>query len=184
MKHLFIVLLLLASAVVPGAVVAQQNETSEPGVSVVLHDENDPDVCEAPETIDRHTSLCHVYTESDGRAVLIIESERTQRVTITDSASFMSGGEIPRKRVTLREGTNTVRFPVTVHRGFAGVSIDTGGVLFGVPVESRTTLIGGPWTYADAQIAALGGASSVALVSVVLVMRRIRGKNTEPERIA
>lgn len=187
MKPVFIVLTTLVIALLaPGVAVAQES-TNETDITISTSDDDEDhyqQLCKAPEMIDEATALCHSEIADDGRAVLVIDSEKTQFVTVTDAASFMSGGDVPRKRVQLDEGYNTVRFPVTHHKGFAGVSVDTGGTLYAIPLENDRTLIGGPWTSQDAQLAAIGGASSVGLVSIVLVIRRITGRSTNPERIA
>lgn len=145
---------------------------------------DDSDDCEAPQAIDDTTVLCSSTVEN-GDAVLVLRSDYTQRVTVTDAGAFMAGGEVPRKKATLREGErNTVRIPVTRHNGFAGVSVDTGSVLFAVPLEEQSTLIGGPWTKQDVTVGALAGAASVAFISIIVVIRAVTGRSEKPERLA
>jgi hypothetical protein len=78
----------------------------------------------------------------------------------------------------------TLTLDVTQHRGFAGVTIDTGDVLFGVPLDESSTLIGGPWGPQDTQLAALTAGLSTALLSGLVVLRTIYGRTDEPERVA
>lgn len=66
----------------------------------------------------------------------------------------------------------------------AGVTIDTGDVLYAVPFDESSALIGPPWSASDVQIGALAGATSTALVAGLVVLRTVYGRTEEPERIA
>jgi len=46
------------------------------------------------------------------------------------------------------------------------------------------SLISGPWTARDVQTAALSGAGSVGIVSIIIVIRTVTGRTDEPERVA
>lgn len=96
----------------------------------------------------------------------------------------MRGGDIPQTQVRLREGHNVVEWQVGEYDGFAGVSISTDHTLYAVPLEEESTLIGGPWSHQDAQLTALAAGVSIGLVSIIVVFRRIIGKDEQPERIA
>lgn len=192
-------LVLVALAVGPAAVAAQETTsteapptaTEEPadraepdGADQIIEELRDRDSCAEPEAIDSRTVLCSA-TVKDGVAVLVLRSDRPQRITLTDSGAFMAGGEVPQKMATLRaEEPNTVRMDVTSYRGFSGVSIQTTRVLYAVPLERQTTLVGPPWGPSDVQLGAVTAALSVGSVSVVLVFRAVTGRRDSPERIA
>lgn len=188
MRAIFIAVfavLLVASA---GAVAAEtptetpagpENTTERPGADLSLSGE-----CEAPEPIDRNTALCSAEID-DGVAEIVVKSDSLQRVQLTDAGAFMKGGVVPQTKVTLRpDEVQTIRWAVTEHRGFAGVSLETRNVLYAVPLDEPTTLIGGPWSAGDVQIAALSGAASVSLMSIVLVFRAVTGRSESPKRLA
>ncbi|ADB79721.1 ORF5 [Haloarcula hispanica pleomorphic virus 1] len=161
-------------------VAAQSNETTE----VPLGDRLQGDECDEPRAIDNNTVLCSARLE-DGDAVLVLRSDFTQRITVTDAGAFMAGGDVPEQKATLREDErNTVRMPVTMVDGFAGVSIDTAANLFAVPLEKQQTIIGGPWSSGDTAVSALAASTSVIVVIVVKVIRYLAGRTTEPERVA
>ena len=133
--------------------------------------------------IDQNTALCDA-TLDDTTATLIIESDIRQSVTLTDAGGMMTGGEIRRESRLLRSGENRVEFKITRYRGRAGLTIDTGPVLFGVPLREPTTLLDRPITASDVQASAIGGASAVAFAIFVMVLRAVRGTDAEPERVA
>lgn len=190
MKPIFIVLtLLVASAALAGAATAQTTEnstaTEQPNVNVqVGSDDLEDDPCREKERVDEHTAICSATTDGN-YAELLIESNRTQRIVVTDAAGFMTGGEINRQRYTLKDdGPHRIRMRITTHRGFAGVTVDTGRVLYAVPLEQERTLIGGPYDSQDVQLSAIGGALSVAIVSIIVTIRAVTGRSDNPERIA
>jgi len=85
------------------------------------------------ERIESGLRLCNA-TYENGAAVVELLSEEPDRLTLTDTARFMQGGEMTRETVTVYEGRNTVRFPATRYKGFSGVSVDTGDTLYAVPI--------------------------------------------------
>ena len=179
MKPFFILaIVLVAAAFAPAA--AGQDITNASDIEFVPGQ----DATGCTEQIDDRTAICSV-DYADGHVVIDLYSDRTQIVTLTDAGGIMQGGEINRETRPLRaEGITTVRFRATSHDGFVGVSIDTGRVLYGVPVETRSAMFGGPWTSSDAQAAALGAGVSVSFAVLLLVFRASRGKSQEPERVA
>ncbi|WP_336135556.1 hypothetical protein [Natronomonas amylolytica] len=181
MKPVFtLVLALVVLSVASGGVVAQENATDD-DLDANLEGEE----CPEPETIDENTVLCEAYLNDDGNAILVFKSDELQRVTLTDSGAFMAGGEVPQRDVVLRsEGTNHVEWSVTQHDGFAGVSVSTGSTLYAVPLENRSTLIGGPWGANDVQLAAISSATGVGSVAIIVVIRTVLGRTEEPERVA
>lgn len=166
---------LVAVAIATGGAAAQEN------VTISVDDSNETEQC--TEYIDRNTRLCDADLD-DGTAVLTIESDRPQSVTLTDAGGFVDGGQVDRSTQRLFEGTNTVRVPVTEADGFAGVSIETNEVLYAIPLEHSSTMLGGPWSATDAQLAGLGAALSVSFVSLFLAIQAITGRADEPERKA
>ena len=175
---------LIVVTLAPGLAAAQ---TDAGNVTVDdLDDEllEDTDECSEPEAIDRNTVLCSA-TLDGSHAELVVRSDRPQRVTVTDAGGMFESGPVQRTRHQLRpDEPNTIRVPVTRHRNMAGVTIDTGDVLYGVPFDESSQLIGPPWSASDVQMAALAGAGSTALISGLVVLRTIYGRTDEPERIA
>jgi hypothetical protein len=177
MNRLFIALLALAAvAIVPAPIAAQD-------VNVTVG-ANSTDSCSEPVVIDNHTAVCSATL--DGRiAELVVWSDRPQRgIVLTDASRRTEHGEIPRSRYQLREGTNTLRLRLAETSGRRGVTIDTGEVLYGIPLGESSSIISGPFDGRDAQITALGGATSVAMLTRFLVVRAVTGRSDEPERIA
>jgi len=155
---------------------------SVPNVSdVTLEDAlEDETVCM---TINSETALCDGSLDGD-TATLIIESETRQSVTLTDAGAMMTGGEMRRQPKILTPGKNRVEFRITIYSGMAAISIDTGDVLFGVPLSEPSSLLSPPYTVSDVQAAGAGAAASVGFVSLLVVGRALSGKDREPERTA
>jgi hypothetical protein len=176
MKHLFIALLLVL-AVAPAVGVAQSNETGNQTVEISV--ETPP---EAREVIDNSTALLGKTVEG-GRMVLIIQSDVTQRVTLTDAGSAWEGGEVTQRKVWLREGRNKVEIPVTEISGRVVVTVSTREVLYSIPVSTGSNLITGPYGAADVRNSALGGLVAGLGVTALLAVRRVRGVSDAPERL-
>jgi hypothetical protein len=64
------------------------------------------------------------------------------------------------------------------------VILATSRTVYNIPLDSGSTLIEGPFDGRDAQTTAVGGAGSVALITIVMAVRRVTGRDDEPERIA
>jgi len=198
-NRIFIVLVLVATtSVSPGVVAAQEapdngtntNQTTTElasvppeTTSVPLSENEADDLSECDVRIDRHTRICDSSFE-DGQSATVIHSNVTQSIEIADMGSFAQGGEVPTKTVTLQEGRNRVTLPGVKSRGRAGVTIRTDRVLYAHQIETRFTLIGGPYSYRDVQIAGASGALAVALIVVIQSIRYLTGRTAEPERIA
>ncbi|WP_218055027.1 hypothetical protein [Haloparvum sedimenti] len=131
--------------------------------------------------IDNRTAICSVDLEGDV-AVLELYSEGTQKVTLTEA--MQGDGELARQEFLLTEGHNTIRFSINHASETVGVTIDTGDVLYGKIVEQGGTLVGGPWGVSDAQAAGAGGAVGVAVVTLLLVLKRVYGRDEHAERVA
>ena len=172
-RYFFIFVLVVAT--VSGSVAAQVgNETVElPGAG-------------ASETCDQYItetiSLCSAEYD-DGHAVLEFDSDRRERVTITEAVALTEFREINRESFVL-DGRTTVSLPIALNGGAGGVTVDDGTVLYGIPVKGSDAMFGGPWTSSDAQAAALGAGVSVSFAVLLLVFRASRGKSQEPERVA
>ena len=138
----------------------------------------------AHQRIDANTQLVEARLD-DGNAVLVIKSSETQRLTITDAGAMMAGGNIPRKKYIVKGGEKTtIRMDVHTDGGFAGVTIDTGETLWGVPLkDSYEFLPGGPRTQ-DVQVAGLTGIVFTGLLALLVAFRRRSGATSEKERIA
>ena len=172
-----IIIALIAVVASSGAVAAQ---SADQPIDIDQLNQNET----ACQTIDEDTSVCSAELTDGNTAQLVIESDRPQRVTLTDGLALMTGGEIYRNTYTLTEGDNRIEFPVTQHRGAAALTVDTGDVLFGLPLKEQTSLLDRPVTASDVQASALGGASAVAVAVLVMFIRAARGTDDEPERVA
>ena len=178
-NHFLLVMILLVASLSLASPALAQNATQSD-----LPEGLDLESCEKPEAIDSSTVLCSAEVKGE-YAELVLRSDLDQRITVTDAGGIMEPGPINRQRYTLREDEeNTVRIKITQVDGFAGVSVDTGRVLYAVPIEQDSELIGPPWGPTDAQMAALGGSASVAAITVLLAFRRLAGSSDGPERVA
>ncbi|WP_135827909.1 hypothetical protein [Halorussus halobius] len=174
-RFLIVLLALVAIALASAPAGAQDVPIDAPDVP------NGTNGCGEPIPVDNHTAVCDASLDGN-TAVLVVYSDRPQRSVVLTSP--YREGVIPQSEHYLREGRNriTVRVPET--SGDVGVTIDTGRRLVGVSVTSSSSLIAGPFDGRDAQTAAVGGASSVGLVTIYLTFRAVLGKHDEPERIA
>lgn len=172
-----IIIALIAVVASSGAVAAQ---SADQPIDIDQLNQNET----ACQTIDEDTSVCSAELVDGNTAELVIESDTSQRVVLTDGLALMTGGEIYRNSYTLTEGDNRIEFPVTQHRGAAALTVDTGEVLFGLPLKKQTSLVDRPVTASDLQAAALGGASAVAVAILIMVIRAVRGSEAEPEVVA
>lgn len=176
MKKTIIGLLLLLLLAAPVTAQSAPN-TTDVSLEDALEDE---EICM---TINAETAICDGTIDGD-TATLILESDTRQSVTLTDAGAMMEGGEMRRRSQLLTEGENRVEFRVTVYRGMAAVTIDTGDVLFGVPLQEPSSLLSPPYTVSDVQAAGAGAAASVAIVALLVVGRALTGDDRKPERVA
>lgn len=155
-------------------------EVSTSGAESVVGAQNATSGCN--ERIDETLRLCGA-TYRDGTAIVELYSTKADRLTLTDAAAFMSGGEIFRDSTTVYEGRNIVRVPATQNKGFSGVSVDTGSTLYAVPITNVTQQSRPPISYGNVQglvgITALG-AGGLTFYSVK--MRR-EDEDKDVERI-
>jgi hypothetical protein len=179
MRPIFLLVTALLVASLAAPVAAQENTTATgPGLEAELTND------ECTIHIDRFVSICSAEYRN-GEAILELRSDRRESITVTDAGGMMRPGEILRRDFIVRsDRRTTIRMPVTKANGFAGVTIDTGRTLYGVPLDSSSRLVGGPWTYSDAQAAALGGGVGTALVVLGMTLRTLLGQETGIERLA
>lgn len=173
----------VAIALLSGAVgsVAAQDEGN---TTINIEQSMESDECEAPSAINDELVLCSSDYE-DGTAILRFKADALLRIKLVDSGAFMKGGDVPIRSVTLRPGeVNTVRWDVVEHEGNAGVAVNHKDGIYSVPLEDPFVFVGGPWSATDAQLAAVSGATSVGVVSVIVVLRAVLGRSQEPERVA
>jgi len=177
MRYAFFALALLFAAAALSAPVAAQDGGANATASVAD--------CEASETLDVDTRLCEA-SYGDGTVRLVIESDVDQTVTLTDMADVSERGPVDRREADLEAGVlTTVQWSVSeTDAGQAGVTIDTGRVLYSVPLRGSSNLIGGPWGPRDAQLAGAGAALSVSLVVAIMGWRRLSGRYEGVERLA
>ena len=141
---------------------------------------------EQPDTCSREITptlrLCSAdYV--DGDAVLVLDSDIRDRVTVTEAVALGQARELNRDSFIV-DGRTELRLSVTPSNGRAAVTVDDGSVLYGVPLEAGSSIVAGPFTASDAQAAGVGGALGVALTTLYLVARRVYGKSEESERVA
>lgn len=162
----------VATALLAGGAAAQENTTNA----------TETNATECTETINQYTAICDA--ELDGSDVVVeLKSEGPQTIVVTEA--FRKGsGVLSQRQVRIPEGRSTVRLTVTVDGGSEGVTIATQDTLYQKEVRPSSTLLAGPFTASDAQAAAFGGGTGVALVTLFLVAKVVFGKNDDPERLA
>lgn len=166
----FIAVLLVATAVAPGAVVAQEDGN----VSVDVGADDRPN---CTEHVGEHVSICSATVE-DGRVYLELISDQMMLITITDAGAMMEGGEIPQANVRLRpDRRTTFQMDVTESDGFVGVTLDTGTVLYGKVIEEQTPPFLARPTKTDALLVGLTifGLFALALPASWRFVKRRRG---------
>lgn len=188
MKHNFSIIITILVVVSLAAPAAAAPTTTAPPSSTP----DAPDQPTDPEaTIDNATTLVSSSLDLQSETVtLTIRSEIPQKVVITDSGDYVRGGEVDQRSIYLRPGqTATIKMPITVvdqgiGNQFAGVSITTAKTLYAVPLETSSPLIGGPWTYRDAQIVGLTMAITASITIVLIILRGKYDLDANPERVA
>jgi hypothetical protein len=172
----FFLIAVVVVASLSGAVAAQDTNATDATNTTA----EQPDTCSR--AITPTLKLCSAdYV--DGEAVLVLDSQTRDRVTVTEAVDLSTPRELRRDSFIV-DGKTEIRLPVRSSNGRAGVTLDTGDVLYGIPVRTENTLIGGPFTASDAQAAGLGAGLSVALMTIYLVARTVYGRTEEPERMA
>jgi len=141
------------------------------------------------ERIDNATVLVSSSFDN-GTATVVIESEIPQEIVLSDAGDFVQGGEVDQRTVFLEPGERArISMPVTKTNGFAGLSISTQETLYAVPLENESTTEQVSWfqsesTWRTVQTAAVGGASGVLVVALLLAYRLRDGGKERTERIA
>lgn len=120
------------------------------------------------ETMDEYTSLCRSSVDQDaGTVVLVIKSERYQRVTIVDAGKFAAGGQVPSRTVDVQKGRNRIEFPVASTSGKVGLGLTLGrtGTLYSEWVSQPSPLLPGSPDGTDAPTVLIASVlTSVALI--------------------
>lgn len=149
-------------------------------ITVELSDDNETIT---GEVIDERTTLLE-YEYSDGTWQIEIESDRPQEITLTDAFSALDGGHVHTQDYSLHPGRNTITFDATDDGGDSIITIGTSSALYAITHESDTIWIGAPYASQDLQIAAFSGATSIAIVSIAMVIYNVRRDDQEAEVIA
>ncbi|QSG08878.1 hypothetical protein [Halapricum desulfuricans] len=187
MKHAFSALLtvLIVVSLSTGGAVAQDLDNATDPITGETETPT-PDAGETHERIDNSTVLVSAsYDRDAGMATVVIESEETQKITLTDAGAFVQGGEVPQRSVVVTPGERTeISIPVTNADGFVGVSIATQKTLYAVPLTSQVQWFDSESTWQTVQVAAFGGASGVLVVAALLAYRLRNGGTERTERIA
>jgi len=140
---------------------------------------------EAPEQVSSTLKMHDARYDADrGAVVVVLEASEAQAVTVAGLTAMRERGEIPTRSVALKPGERvTVTVPTEKVNGWVGVSISTPDVLFGVPIEVEGSLIGGPWSSQDAQIAGAAGLLSGLMLVTGLAWRRVSNTSKDAERL-
>ena len=182
MRSIFFTLLLVAALLVGGIVpmaAAQDADDLPDDPRETTTAPTDP----AHERIDNYTQLVDARLD-DGTAVLVLKSEKTQRITLTDAGAMMAGGNIPQKQFIIKSGEKTtVRMDVHTDGGFAGVTISTAETLWGVPLEDKYEFLPGGATVEDVQVAGITGLLTTGVLALGIAIKRRRGTGESVERM-
>lgn len=129
--------------------------------------------------------LWDYYLEGD-RATIVVEAvDKPTGVTVTDGGALMSGLQTrPSTHRALPGQRTEISVPVVAYDGYIFLTVGSGGYLQGIPIRKTSPMIGGPWTHQDAQASALGGAAGTGVMSLIVVMRSVWGRDDSPEWIA
>ncbi|WP_255148996.1 hypothetical protein [Halorarius halobius] len=182
-KHAVLAVLALL-AVVAGAtpVAAQENSTN---VTVEAGQSTPAGGGENAQVLDPRTEIVRAsYNEEKGVAILVIESDDPQAVTLTDAGGVWSPGQINQVRKVVPSGKSTLRIAVTeTDDGRVGVTVAIESGLYAVPISSSSSIFSGSPTWRDAQLSGfagfLGGIGVVALIA----RQRVRQGRKEVERV-
>jgi hypothetical protein len=106
----------------------------------------------------------------DGIGWVQIQSDVTQRITVTDGGGLMAGGRMDQSTVTVPRGEPTrISVDATRYKGFVGVSISTRTGLYGQPIDRGNDWLSVPEP--SQWLALLTG--SGATFTVMIVLKRI-----------
>ncbi|MDB2237576.1 hypothetical protein [Halorubrum ezzemoulense] len=175
----FFLIAVVVVASLSGAVAAQDTNATN-ATAATNKTAAQPDTCS--QQITGVLRLCSAdYV--DGEAVVVLDSDVRLSVVMTEAVAITEARQLRRSTFVV-DGRTELRLPVRSTDGRAAVTVDTGDVLYGIPVRTQNTLIGGPFTASDAQAAGLGAGLSVALLTIYLVARTVYGRTEEAERMA
>lgn len=173
--RIFVAVTLALALLATPAAAAAVEETNTTATDTPASEVEDED---AATTIDANTRLVKAtYHRKSGFVTLILESERPQVVTVTDAGGVFEGGEITRKNARLLPGKNRVRISVTEVQGNAAVTLDTGDVLYGIPVRRSGA---NPLEKVRATSAWIGGVVIAVSMFTLAAWREMRKEHGEP----
>jgi len=176
LPRLFLIAVVVVASL-SGAVAAQDAPNATAGNSTAVDQVN-----KCSQEITPTLRLCSAEYV-DGEAVLLLDSDQRDRVTVTEAVALSEPRELHRQSFIV-DGKTEIRMAVVPSNGRAGVTIDDGTTLYGIPLRTGTALVAGPFTASDAQAAGLGGGIGVAVVTVFLVAKVVYGRTEDPERLA
>jgi len=188
MKRVISILLILVLLVGGVSSVSAQNTTNESTLTVP---ETEDPVEEEPENttyvgqIDNSLRIVD-YELVDSEMVVTLESDIPRRITVVDlgAASSSDGvSEFSFKSQQIPRGTTTVRLPVTVDDGQAGVGITAGTNGVVITTGSDTSIFKGETGWREVQIGFLSGLVIVSLATVSTGYLKIKNTSDDPERI-
>jgi hypothetical protein len=165
--------------------VAAQEQTPGPGGNVSV----DVDIQDGRENAQQLSDSLEVvsaaYDDSSGFAVIVVRSERPNRLTFTDAGAFFQGGEINVRQITVDADEKTrIRMRVTESDGFVGVGITTAeGRVFAVPIDEDRDIFDGSPTWSDVRLSTLAGLAGGLLVTVGIAYQRVSSGREEVERV-
>jgi hypothetical protein len=109
------------------------------------------------------------YRFEDNTLIVTLDADYSQLIVISDM--FVDGNgaqQIPRKRMTLDTGKNTIRFDVTAWKGTQGASISTAGGAIAISEETGGFTFTSEFT--PTQLAAIAIVSVLTGVGLVLAL--------------
>lgn len=129
---------------------------------------------ETVERIDRNTVILESdYSEKSGVATVTLESDRVQRVTLSDAGAFVTGGQVNQKTTVLKpDEPTTVRLDVTEVDGRVGVSISTSKTLYAHIIEVPNYLFYSDPGWGTVRIVGFGSGFGVLFALGAEVARR------------
>lgn len=177
MKKILLVLVVLLAVAPLGATAQEDNASDVANAS-------------APESVVQVDKLTVVsdYEIRDGNLWIQFRSDGGNTLSITETAQDGGATQVRVRTVDIPRGVSSVT--IDLFRSSEASVLITSRLSLQqnsgttISVDSAEPLIAGPFTASDAQAAGLGGALSVSMFTLFLVLRAARGESDGVERIA
>ena len=159
-----------------GAAAAQPGNTSAPNATAT-------DTSGVPgERLGPSVSLISSEYQ-DGEVTLTLYAQGPTAVTLTEGSGGSQSQELNRRTFVLDRGRNTVTIATERYRGYAAVTISTPDTVWLEVVETRTSLIGPPWSARDVQIGVAVASIATAIGAIGFLVSYYSG-DQEVEKLA